>query len=1854
MGNIDDLANALAGSAPAQNGAAPVSLADHHPASLVDALANSAPQDSQTENAPLGNMAGRPLLAPSQEGEFSKGVRRGVDTTKASLYGAAAVAGGLTGADSLKDWGMEGVRRKMTHAALYPAKVESWDDVHSLSNLGDYVVSTVGESVPAVATFVAGGGAGSIAARAAIGKAVLQGLSKEEAAALMQRAATRGSMAGMVATDYPQQVGSTYNQLRDQGIDAPGTSLLAAVPNTALDLAGYEAMLGRAFPGLKKEMSQDLVNNLASSYKAKLGHSFIEAVKGAAITGGTMAASMPLEALVNNAARAYHDPGFDPFGPEAIASMKEAAIKGVIGGTVLGSGFHGAAGMGEALKARAEEIAPKPGDSSAPAGVSPEDLARQAQEAAAPAVVHETAPRDPNRAPDELTDDIPDFQDRAYQPESTPAHEGIAQQLADSVPQHEDALAPESEKLAPGPQESAPVPADIHPVAQALADSVPQEAQKPDAPSPYNKEEPPEPGALGEDDLAAFNDSDHHVKIHAETPDDRTWSEEVRYGYGAGRPKYDYKQLDEHGNPKQVGVTKPVEFQKLKTVAERMRQVFPDVETKIDEDKKAITYKKVMDPSGIRDPEETQRGYSAFLKMLLNGEANQASKGGARLFLSHPEILSKSKDSKGAKAEVRISAHELTDFGAALNDKKGALSAMDARASIMSALAWMYDHGFRGRDGGFHLQHQGKGFEAVPGKKGEVPAKVDHYADPAADKSQPMADSAIVYNRNGNPWTWGYLTKELPREVEALRTKLENAKPELSAEHPTAVGSKERAILERRKAQIEGKLRDLVGPETDESIDLREEEPAKTHAQALEDYSRDPKSYDAGVDTEAKQARNSVFAPSKVVHVQPKSVSDKYVTTTRDAKGNVVGGDAKTGVYGGEHLQTTADVSRKVLDHIGLGHVVMDFVDQLGLEHHANDPRYKDQIAELKKSDVVGQIIFPKGERLSGPERRPLIYISDKVTDPKARAFVTLHELGHLVQRTHFDQAKPEVRKAVMDALGEHNFDENFANEFAKWAYARGDLFGKRATGKVGEFFKGMVDSLKKMWNEFRKRLGVDLTFASYMDSLLATGLSRMGEKDNVGPTTDYGKRAEAYWKQRRRMQEQLEGQGVSAFLPENMMGPLTMNFPGEGTIKQGGKHAEDILRVALGDARTEQTKKWMLKRADNAQSFFQIGYDSLFRTTASHVRGVASERFQKMFGDQFIHETNKETSNKNGTFSQSVAMHEAPLMHEMQAIYEELPKRVNMFERAFLGKTEDAAKVAEYKKLTEQLWSGAPRSELSPTGVKIRDILQKLYIKQSEMDVPLRHMSTDMPVMFNREMLRENRDKVIKGMVDKGINEFDAVQRYQDVVDDPSVFFHARDPGKLDGFLSAESYNDHRAMPPEVFEHFKPYAVDDVYDTMMTYIHSAVRRAVMQEKFGFNSYERADHPRNEYLHNDLQTSEINLYAPTAKLDYNLRLMAQNGEISQTEHDQAANKWLPALLGRPTAQIDPRWNKVQGALMVWQNWAHMALSVFSQFNDLGAGAWRFNAPMETLTKSIQYAFSKATREQMNDYAKLVGFMHNSVVSNIVSDVGNGNMYGSKFAKKWNDKLFTYNGMHWWTNMSHAVFADIARERIETWAKGAERDPSMAAALKEIGTDAATVKAWLDAGSPMEAKAAVYDREGFNGVRSALFQLVDEAVLRPDASMRPGWANNRNLAIFWQLKSWTWGFGHRFVMTAIRQGKDQEGIRKLFPILALAAYTAPMSILGVSIRNAVTQSQRRDLQDPLDYTWEGLQQAGVFGPGQVFIDAEQAKSRGHTALASVLGPVFSTMDDFMRSDSSYVLKNSLPASGIIKGIERWAK
>lgn len=276
----------------------------------------------------------------SRAGTFGKAVGRGVDQVQQLGYSAlnvgAMALGDLFGTEVLDSWGEEGLRRNMIEAAMNPAEVQTWDDVENLSTGFTYVLEALGEQLPNIATLVGTGGAGALV-KGGVSKLVQAGIQKKLAQLALKQGNNlqvakivkggSGFTPGIAAGSYVMGTGEIGNELREAGIDSPGTALLGAVPFAALDTLGFQTTIGRLFKGIDKDIATQSVKDIARS-------TFRAAGIGAAAESSTEM----LQEVITLSARAFHDPTFEIFSDENLARIKEAGIKAGIVGGVFGGG----------------------------------------------------------------------------------------------------------------------------------------------------------------------------------------------------------------------------------------------------------------------------------------------------------------------------------------------------------------------------------------------------------------------------------------------------------------------------------------------------------------------------------------------------------------------------------------------------------------------------------------------------------------------------------------------------------------------------------------------------------------------------------------------------------------------------------------------------------------------------------------------------------------------------------------------------------------------------------------------------------------------------------------------------------------------------------------------------------------------------------------------------------------------------------------------------------------------------------------------------------------------------------------------------------------------------------------------------------------------------------------------------------------------------------------------------------------------------------------------------------------------------------------------------------------------------
>jgi len=1855
---------------------------------------------------------------------FAHSVARGTDTTQAGLYGFAQLAGSLTGTDVLKEWGEDGVRRNMIEAARNPARIDSIDDVDSLAKLGTYVIEALGENAPNLALMAAGGGAGALAARAAVGKAALASLKK-------------GALAGAAAVDLPVQAGESYTGLKEAGIDAPGTALLAGAAKTALDVAGVERVLSTTFKGLDKKMAADLVARVADTHGLKGVGKLMMGIGGQAARGAGVGVAVegPTEGLqeaIDIAARAYYDPEYDITGDEAKQRIKEAIAKGAAaGGALAGAGRGTAAGANIIREYLARGTQPQEQEAAPEQTPIPEPQTTIDAQAAAVA--------DPTSAKDTMlvtpgspmpSEEIPGAQ-KVETPQGTVITTNA--EKAATAPKTEAEIgallfgdAGAEGKPADGDRIIEATDATGRPVTQIVAGPSNLEAARAEAGAQapeggevrerdpreviaertagLTQEERAELTALVEQaarrapkpQAAVFEDVVEGTERQAKTVQNRgpvEPTEPIEETQEVGAEDIEAGRLSvEPGEATWTTTLKEgvdlSELQKIKTKARVLQRFIPGLQVTVDENARSVELAQALESPATRNVEEGPALYDAITKAVIEGERAQAM----RTEWTHPEVLSESKTSAGKPLQLRLNTQALAYVGAALRGRSRADRAtpVQVRDDLLAAFGWMVDKGFE-------LQgYQGKKFKTKPGPRAAQPKKSGPGSYVERDAEALLPDDAVVYAPNDKTkWTWGYLTKELPRRIATLRTRLGNVETAL---REGRMAPEQQTRLEGVRRSLEGKLRELGAPldegrdenapkETVEADEVRRYKFGKktiTHLDKAQVPADEVQGHDdrdemgdstlRNAETDAQQAKASVKVPSPWIkavkalrtvkqRAEPKGASERVarlrgavaeakarganprrvVSLERrlaEAEGRAAApSEERRGIatiqqsapaeegkaHGSPALQKLAGLAKEVMALVGYGELAITYADDAGLAKIEGDPRYADAVARIREEKPLARIVFPQGK--TGAERVPLIYISDRVLakDAAQQAFVLGHELGHLLQVVHFDQAAPEVQKAVRNALGPENFAENFADQVATWV-----VTNKAPRGVVEKFFSDLVGKLRELWQKLRSKFKLDETFSEYIDALLAAGLVRAGKEPEPPAATDFGKRVADFIAMPR-----------GPFVPPLKQDHEYLDFGGEDVLERMAEGGKRGLQRAVGDRRAKALLEWGAQKSKAAGGVLRWGYDILIRSEVSHLQSLKIPRLDEIFTDRFHRTPGRLSRARGGTFYQRLDIEGAPLLNKMIDLAQRLfPIEPGFLEAKLSGKQADPAKVADYKQALDELRQSLPDDKLtSPIAKAVRQWMYEVYEWAQGKGLELDFAPEDFPALVDVDKLTANKDAVLQKLLDAGYSAHDAARYLEILARSHPPFHFVRRRNVLEDVPSAEEYGDRGHLPGKLVDALSEYMVDSLYDTMASYLHSMARKGVLQEMFGLAPGERGE----AYVRDRFSAAGISVRDPLASLKFELQEMAATGELPVAEYERILNKTLPNFLGRQYAELSPVARRVMSVVMVWQNWAKMSLSVLSSIMDVGVIAWKSGKPLKTVELTLRGLLSKRTREQLLGDAKMLGAVRDDVVAHVLSDIGAGDAYLTKSAKRWNDRLFQWNGLQLLTSLSRAVSLSLGREAMKRFAT--EPDADALRALELLGTTREEVLAWMDAGEPLTGP-------GHKNVLAAMYQWVDESVVRPTAPIRPAWGNNPHLMLVWHLKSWMWGYTEAILKQAWNNTKAREGMAKALPFVLLGAFTLPLAALGYELRGWIVRRDKDfEPDNGFDYVKEIAQRAGVFGIFQLYVDMEEAKDYGRLALISALGPTASSVEDFFRKDLDYFFKKSLPGAAIVQGLER---
>lgn len=246
---------------------------------------------------------------PDSIGEsFLGGVKRGLAGTANAVTGLGALGADLVGADETSDALLEKYIEDSAKTSFnYPSPVESSSDIDSFGDASLYAVDALGELAPSLVGSMGSG---------ALGKEVAQKFVKEATGKTVRKAQIAGAAAYGASQETGQTFGKTYEKT---GEKAPFASIAAGVASGSLDAILPIRALDKL--GVTKEFKKSILKAAAK-----------EGGKDFLIEGGTEA----LQEFITALPEAYIT-GESPFTAEMFEQMKEAFIKGGIGGGVVGA-----------------------------------------------------------------------------------------------------------------------------------------------------------------------------------------------------------------------------------------------------------------------------------------------------------------------------------------------------------------------------------------------------------------------------------------------------------------------------------------------------------------------------------------------------------------------------------------------------------------------------------------------------------------------------------------------------------------------------------------------------------------------------------------------------------------------------------------------------------------------------------------------------------------------------------------------------------------------------------------------------------------------------------------------------------------------------------------------------------------------------------------------------------------------------------------------------------------------------------------------------------------------------------------------------------------------------------------------------------------------------------------------------------------------------------------------------------------------------------------------------------------------------------------------------------------------------
>lgn len=1708
--------------------------------------------------------------------ELGRGIGAGIQETQAGLYGFAQLIGQITGSEAIQEYGREGALRNLEESAKLGPEINSLADVGGVSDFFKFAAGGLGKGLPSIGASLTGGGiAAAVArkafmsrlrgavvadARASLGAELAGRLGRSEIdnavrAALRQPSVNRmlanvtaaSAGLGSAAPTLPIEAGGIVTDLDQQGLEAPFTALLGGTLASALDAAPVARLITKMFPTVPPAMARGFVSDLATTMGSQ-----------AALEGSTEAA----QELVAMAALAYHDPDFDPLDNEGLIRLVDAAAIGALVGAVSGGAgsavsqvTNRAADTTNRIRAGGERLRTAIRDQVV------RDLQSDSTDPAEPLI--------PGWS--ELTSQVADGLTNAYQRAVSGLRERAAAGL-DSVIQ--DANGAPNASLA----------RIIEQAEDKLRRRVLPEMQK--------------LNARVRDTLTAVRDRA------------KTMGENERTQYV--RAKFDelQKQVSSYIQDRFGRIVGAVESE----TAERINtENLPDEDSFGFEDDTTETGLEAFETTEIQAKRtfgKTVRTQYPLGRGELTDPVAVRSRGDdAQPFGSREAAERAAEELRASYPNVGRDAIQVTEV-----DKGYLVSIFDEGAAeeifqqerTNDTLTKAFAIGRKkNRETNTRVAMVRRPGSTAPSPF-DVPTLALGGEDVAERGGIQLGDDKMRAALRGLDTILGRMIAqgyEIVGGVEALNSR--ELLPGLTVGEARAKTgrnwtTKTRAQVgrERNLALLKGTMRNLGdrGPKGDRVINITlDGRPAKEFVEGREQPSFETQTPEERArETEDEQA-------AKSARDRASTMTMNKVTPSPSNKNVRVGLLGQSQERRDRVTQLVSDIAKLV----GLRDKRFIIVDRKGAEAllASNDfpSNWKAGLLQVIANDVNGKIM---GSVMHGDGARKVIYLSDRAWERESTAFRTLfHELGHVVQRSHFDNLPLDLQVQMSqdhrDSGSPLEFNEWMADQFVAWA-----VRDRRPRTTIERFFSLVRKALSQFFNAFQQRFPLSETFEQFMK-----GVAGVANAD--ADVNEWG---------RALLAQRFKDQGLAAKPGKLIIDVETENL----NIAQARQQAR--AQWATIRQRLNQQYPQAMRYAGSVWTSMQRIHDQWFSSLNGALRRTGVPAFEEL-ADMF---------NKTPGTAPKTPMY----FDELQRRRAEFATKINT---AFDGATDQEIQQAMAELIALNGRAGQHQTNVAKA---VRAVLDELHTYMVEGGLLMQHVDNYFPKIWDHERVKAGEQEIRTLLANAGVDPASIDRIFEHMLEHDGAEATFQRNIHPRAHIAGEPSNQFLKGRSEVLQDpaFDKFLSQDPRRTMERYVNAAVKRTEF----------------NRLLGEDARQTGQN-WDPRAKwLALLKRAQAQGATQEQLDF---ANDAIEAMLGRYGRNTPDRVRRIMAWIATYQNLRVLGFSQLASLPDLVGPALR-SGEYQRAFDVLRGQMKNITNNQSDlaEAGRVWGIISDTLNQHVLTEHYDTHWFPER-ARRINDSFFRAIGMEKLNNFVRSYALAVGMDFIQRRAAAAINNNDAAARrdLDELGVSAEDVIDWVAGGRKIYGSAKTTlgtTKPHDERVARALVRFVNEANMRPNPSSRPLMASHPALMLVWHLKSYMFSFYDVFIrqimLNAQRAGTPWQ---KAYVVAVPAALMLALTAAGLELRELIQYKiwgaeGRTERMTGSEYTWELLQRSGLFGPSQLLVDWEEANERGTAGLIAIGGPTLGQLADAVSQKPSTTVVKAIPGVNQMPELRKW--